>query len=91
MRVLSTMFAAGVAPLLIAAQAPVQGQPNGVPQTGDEVSSDYKVVCKKFPPPTGTRMRARKICKTLAEWTQTRHDEREAIEDLQRRNGLVNN
>ena len=91
MRVLSTIFAAGVAPLLIAAQTPVQGQQNGAPVTANSVTSLDRIVCKNFPPPTGSRLRARQICKTVEQWTQTRHDEREAIEDLQRRNGFVNN
>jgi hypothetical protein len=29
-------------------------------------------VCKRFPPPVGTRLGERKICKTKAEWDQER-------------------
>jgi hypothetical protein len=29
-------------------------------------------VCKRFPPPVGTRLGERKICKTKAEWEQER-------------------
>ncbi len=85
MRVLSTMLAAGIAPFLIAAQAP--GQAPAAPEAAAKLSIIDKVVCKKFPPPTGTRMRARTICKTQVEWNLMRQEEQNALERVQGRNG----
>lgn len=31
-------------------------------------------VCKRFPPPVGTRLGERKICKTKGEWAKERTD-----------------
>ncbi len=87
MRVLSTMLAAGIAPLLIAAQAPSQGPASAAPESAAKVSIIDKVVCKKFPPPTGTRMRARTICKTQVEWNLIRQEEQNALERVQGRHG----
>ncbi|APG62193.1 hypothetical protein LPB140_04530 [Sphingorhabdus lutea] len=41
-----------------------------------------EIVCKKFPPPVGTRVKGRKICKSKAQWAD---DEREIQQDLDRR------
>lgn len=86
MRVLSTMLAAGIAPLLIAAQAPGEGQGSAAPQPAAKESVIDKVVCKKFPPPVGTRIRARTICKTQVEWNLIRQEEQNALERVQGRN-----
>lgn len=87
MRVLSTMLVAGIVPLLIAAQAPNGDAPS---QPAAKVSIIDKVVCKKFPPPTGTRVRARTICKTQVEWNLIRHEEQDALERVQGRNAGKN-
>ena len=43
------------------------------------------MVCKKFPPPTGTRMRARQICKTKAEWDFLEDETYDAVDRVQRK------
>ena len=49
-------------------------------------SADRNVmVCKKFPPPTGTRAaRKRQICKTKAEWEQMDKDRYDTLDRVQR-------
>ncbi len=86
MRVLSATLAAGIAPLLIAAQAPAQSQASAAPQPAAKASAIDKVVCKKFPPPVGTRIRARTICKTQIEWDLNRQDEQDVLDRVQGRN-----
>ena len=85
MRVLSTVLAAAFAPLLIAAQASAQGQAPAAPQPAAKTSYLDKVVCKKFPPPVGTRLGERKICKTQADWDMIRQQEYEALDRVQGR------
>lgn len=43
------------------------------------------MVCKKFPPPTGTRLRARQICKTQAEWDLMEKDAQDTLDRVQRK------
>jgi hypothetical protein len=45
-------------------------------------------VCRKLPPPVGTRLGARRVCKTQAEWDQERFDAKQALELMQNRRPL---
>jgi hypothetical protein len=47
-----------------------------------------RVVCE-VDQTTGTRLGARKVCKTVAEWQQMRAEHRETVEDFERRNTSV--
>lgn len=79
------VFAMGVAPLLVAAQAPAT-QSVATPKT--DASGPAKageIVCKKFESPTGTRIGKRQICRTRAEWDYIQGQEREAIEQALRK------
>ena len=42
-------------------------------------------VCKKFPPPAGTRLGKRQVCKTQAEWDQLEKDMHDGIRKMQRK------
>jgi hypothetical protein len=64
--------------LLAAADAPPAPLPN---EAGEGAN---KVTCKRFPPPVGTRLGERKICKTQAEWKAERQDTRELMDRIQR-------
>lgn len=83
MRLPRIALTAVVAPLLIAAQtspAPV------VTEAWPEPASSLdKVVCKKMPPPVGSRIGPRKVCKTQAEWDAIRDSDREAIDTALRK------
>lgn len=78
------VLAAGFAPLLMAAYAPTLEPPPGAKGPG-EVGKAGEVVCKKFPPPAGTRIGKRQICKTQAEWDYINQQEREALENAMRK------
>lgn len=43
------------------------------------------MVCKKFPPPVGTRLRARQICKTQAEWDMLEKETYDTLDRIQRK------
>lgn len=85
MRLLSTVLMVGIAPLLIAAQAQTNAPASIAPGPETTVAAMDKVVCKKFPPPTGTRLRPRQICKTQVEWDLIRHEEWDALDRVQSR------
>lgn len=80
-----TALALLVAPLLVAAQQPNVGQPPTTAPAGKAVAAIDKIICKKFPPPTGTRLRARQICKSQIEWDLIRHEEQDALDRVQGR------
>lgn len=78
-----TIAIAAVAPLLVAsgiaaAQQAQTTQPVTASATSKPKSTD--VVCKKFPPPAGTRIGKRQICKTQAEWDYIQAQEKEVID-----------
>lgn len=86
MRLLSKVFALGAAPLLLAAQSPAPDPVAKALAATRPVNPIDKVICKKFPPPTGTRLRPRQICKTQVEWDLIRHEEQDALDRVQGRN-----
>ena len=74
------VFAAGIAPLIVAAQAP-ETQSVGSPKTdASGPAKANQIVCKKFDAPTGTRIGKRQICKTQADWDYIQAQEQEAID-----------
>jgi hypothetical protein len=58
-----------------------------VDQTKDQQAQedDNKVVCKKEPPPVGSRMGGRKVCRTVAEWRRIQSTARETTTEIQER------
>ena len=46
-----------------------------------------KLICKRFPPPAGTRLRGRKICATAQEWKIQEEQRETAMDNLQNRHG----
>jgi hypothetical protein len=75
---------AGVAPLLIAAASPTAEPPQGA-KADNQPAKATDVVCKKFPPPVGTRIGSRQICKTQAEWDYIQAQEQEALDRAMRK------
>ena len=61
---------------------PAETENTAQKSTGEE-DSDNKVVCKKEPPPVGTRMGGRKVCRTVAEWRRIAAVARETTEEIQ--------
>jgi hypothetical protein len=91
MSVFRILAAAGVAPLLLAAQAPTsQAAPTAKPAGANTVDPG-KVICRKFPPPVGSRIGPRNICKTKAEWDYIDQQQEEVIDAVQKKPFQVTN
>lgn len=71
-----------LAPFLLAAQTPAASPVAAAKTPGPHV---HEIVCKKFPPPVGTRLRERKICKTNAEWEMIKQDTFQVLDQVQRK------
>ena len=50
-----------------------------------------QVVCKRFPPPVGSRLGARKVCATKREWAIQEMDQDTAMDNVQTRTSLQSN
>jgi hypothetical protein len=48
---------------------------------------ENKIVCKKLPPPTGSRIGPRKICKTVADWRRQAQIADDVTTEIQKRKG----
>lgn len=48
-----------------------------------ELNAANTIVCRRYPPPTGSRIGARRICRTQAQWTRIDNEMRVAIERAQ--------
>ena len=70
----------GAAPLLAAAQAPQSQSTTNLKTDASGAGKGNEVVCKKFDPPTGSRIGKRQICRTQAEWDYIQAQEQEAID-----------
>jgi hypothetical protein len=74
-------------------QAPVSGPtspatpPGGNTQAQSAQEAENKIVCKKLPPPTGSRIGPRKICKTVADWRRQAQNADDVTTEIQRRKG----
>ena len=53
--------------------------------TSDQTSDLDTIICKKFPPPTGTRLGSRTICDTKRHWQELQEQSRQELEKLQNR------
>lgn len=54
-------------------------------KAGDEKSDGNKMICKSFPPPSGTRLGARRVCQTRAEWKIEKQENKTALDRQQLR------
>ena len=46
---------------------------------------DDEIVCKKEPPPIGSRMGGKKVCRTVAEWRRIQAAAKETTDEIQSR------
>lgn len=51
-----------------------------------EASDNDKVVCKKEPPPIGSRMGGKKVCRTVAEWRRIQATAKQVTDEIKGRN-----
>jgi hypothetical protein len=63
---------------------------NSAQQNTDSKKPDDEIICKKEPPPVGTRMGSRKICKTVREWRLIQEEAKAATDEIQRNQGTKN-
>ena len=54
-------------------------------QTTTQTDADDKMICKKEPPPVGSRMGGHKVCRTAAEWRRIQTVARETTDEIQNR------
>jgi hypothetical protein len=67
------------------------GTPGANGGTQDQSRKDDDVVvCKKMDPPTGSRMGAKKVCHTAAEWRAISDTARDVTNEIQRTGGAEN-
>ncbi len=72
------------APIWAADDPAASGQAGSQPPTAAENSSGPDtVVCKNFPPPTGSRIGGRRICHTEREWEQLQFEAQQALKRFQ--------
>jgi len=71
---------------VIAAMQSTQNAQNA-DATKKEKKGDYhsKKICKKFPPPTGTRFGPRKVCRTQAQWDTEQEEKDKEMDRMQGR------
>ncbi|MEE9434224.1 MAG: hypothetical protein V3V15_08305 [Sphingorhabdus sp.] len=86
-------------PILLMVAAPANVAPIGSPvmasvqsaqkadTTKKDKTGDYhtKKICKKFPPPTGTRFGPRKVCRTKAQWDTEQSEKDKEMDRMQGR------
>ena len=71
----------------LSAAAMVQSVPAATTAVTPETDDKDKLICKRFPPPVGTRLRGRKICATAQEWKIQEEARETAMDRLQGRTG----
>jgi hypothetical protein len=54
-------------------------------QTPPAQEGDDKIVCRKEPPPVGSRLGARKVCRTVADWRRQEAIAKETTDEIQSR------
>jgi hypothetical protein len=92
------MCVALMSSLALAEEAPATGaSPTATPATPATPPSentaanatapkgDDEIVCKKEPPPIGSRMGGRKVCRTVAEWRRIQAAAKETTDEIQSR------
>ena len=57
-------------------------------QTSTDTAYMNEIVCKKMPPPTGTRLGGRNICLTRAQWQNAEQRSQDTIRNVQDRGGM---
>jgi hypothetical protein len=63
--------------------------PAAAPQASPPDPND-DMICKTYPPPTGTLLGARKVCKTRRDWKEMNQAASDYARDLQKSSTLTN-
>lgn len=70
------------APLLVTA-SPAQAQDDAEADAGEEVSPARRIVCRRMAAPSGSRLGARNICRTQAQWDIAQREIRTEVQRQQ--------
>ena len=57
-------------------------------QQEDLTNANNEVICQRIPPPTGSRIGPRRICKTQNEWDRINRESRLVVEEAQSRSKM---
>ena len=72
------------APIMAADDAPPATKPTAQPPVAAErAETSDKPVCKKLPPPLGTRLGPRNVCHTERQWRELELDSQKALKNVQ--------
>lgn len=60
-----------------------QQQTDAADNTDNATNAANEIICRREPPPVGSRIGARRICKTRLEWDRIRDEARQTLQDAQ--------
>lgn len=78
------LLSAGIAGMLTIASAGQAQNSSVADDTADTSDPGTTIVCRRYPPPTGSRIGVRRICRTEAEWNRADAENRQVVEREQR-------
>ncbi|MFN2259018.1 MAG: hypothetical protein ABR601_04185 [Parasphingopyxis sp.] len=55
----------------------------------DEIIAANRIVCRRYPPPTGSRIGARNICLTQSQWDRLGAEQRNMLDEAFNRSKVV--
>lgn len=87
MKLMAMIAVAALASAQVSAAGPEEeaAAAEAAERTQAEKGGPNAYVCKKFPPPVGSRLGKRQICKTQAEWDSLEKDMHDGIRKMQRK------
>lgn len=89
MRSISKKIAQGLIPVAAvvlvggAVPAAAQNEEEAAANAEDDVNAANRIICRRMPPPVGTRIGARRICKTQLEWAQLQDEGETIVREVQ--------
>lgn len=77
-----SMAAVAAALMMAATASAIAGQQTAA-QTPEETSNALRIVCRRMPPPAGSRIGQRNVCKTQAQWDAEQAQYRQEVQRQQ--------
>lgn len=90
MRIFKIATLAAAATMIAAAPASAQSNSSNDSADAGETNAANRIVCRRFPPPTGTRIGPRRVCKTQHEWDIIDQETRDVMENVGNRSRVGN-
>jgi hypothetical protein len=82
-----TLFVAAVV-VPLAAWADDKAPTPPVATSQSQVSDLDQVICKRLPPPTGTRLGGKTVCQTKKQWLELETNSQDTLERAQKSSGM---